>query len=115
MNNSRTFAAVAACLATLATVAAAAPAAAQTPGSDRRFAATENRDARQDARIGANIDTGRINNREAARLGVSQNRIDRTQSRLSADGNFSRRDYARVSQMQDRASTGITRKARNQR
>jgi hypothetical protein len=97
-------------------IAAAVPAAATpTPRSDARYAATENRDSRQDARINNGIASGQINAHEAARLNASQTRVDNTQARLSADGYFSRRDYARVSYRQNRAGYGITRTRRNGR
>ena len=97
-------------------IAAAAPAAASpTPRSDARLAATENRDARQDARIATGTASGRITSNESARLSASQARIDNTQARLSADGYFSRRDYARVSYRQSRASYGIARARHNGR
>jgi hypothetical protein len=92
----------------------AAPAAAG-PRSDARYAATENRDTRQDSRITAGTASGQINPYEAARLNASQARVDNTQARLSADGYFSRRDYARVSYRQTRASHGIARARNNRR
>ena len=101
----------AAVLAIMAAPAAATP----TPRSDARLAATENRDARQDSRIASGLATGQIGAGEAARLDASQARIDNTQARLSADGYFSRRDYARVSYRQNRASFGITRARNNRR
>ena len=101
----------AAVLAIMAAPAAATP----TPRSDARLAATENRDARQDSRIASGLATGQIGAGEAARLDASQARIDNTQARLSADGYFSRRDYARVSYRQNRASSGIARARNNRR
>jgi len=97
-------------------IATAVPAAATpTPRSDARYAATENRDARQDQRIANGLAAGQINTNEAARLNASQARIDNTQARLSADGYFSRRDYARVTYRQNRASFGIGRARYNRR
>lgn len=94
----------------------AAPAVASpTPRSDARYAATENRDSRQDTRIANGIASGQINAHEAARLSASQTRVDNTQARLSADGYFSRRDHARVSYRQSRAGYGITRTRNNRR
>ena len=97
-----------------AAVLAAIPALAQTPGSARRLAATENRDARQETRIDTGVAGGGINANEAAYLNARQARIDTTQTRLAADGNFSRRDYARVDYLQDKANRSIFR-ARNNR
>lgn len=97
-------------------IVTAAPAfATPTPRSDARYAATENRDSRQDARIANGVAAGQINAHEAARLNASQARVDNAQARLSADGYFSRRDYARVSYRQHRANYGITRTRRNGR
>lgn len=95
-------------------IAAAVPATATpTPRSDARYAATENRDSRQDTRIANGIASGQINAHEAARLNASQTRVDNAQARLSADGHFSRRDYARVSYHQSRAGYGIARTRNN--
>lgn len=85
-----------------------------TPRSDARYAATETRDSRQDSRIAAGTASGQITPYEAARLSAGQTRVDNTQARLSADGYFSRRDYARVSYRQARANFSIAR-ARNDR
>ncbi len=92
----------------------AAPAVAG-PRSDARYAATETRDARQDSRIATGTASGQINPHEAARLDARQTGIDNAQARLSADGYFSRRDYARVSYRQNRASHGIARARNNRR
>jgi hypothetical protein len=101
---------------TAAAIVFTAPAAATpTPRSDTRFAATERRDDRQDTRIANGIASGQINAHEAARLNASQTRVDNTQARLSADGYFSRRDYARVSYRQSRAGYGIARTRNNRR
>jgi len=94
--------------------AAAVPAAAQTP-SDARLAATQNRDARQDQRIAAGVAGGGINSNEAARLGAQQGRIDTAEARLASDGRYSRRDFARISARQNRASADIARARRNRR
>lgn len=96
-------------------IIAAVPAAASTPGSDRRIAATEHRDSRQETRIVAGTTNGGINATEAARLNNQQARIDNTQTRLAADGYFSRRDYARVDYRQDKANRSIHRARYNRR
>ena len=98
----------AAALATLAAPAAASP----TPRSDARLAATQNREARQDSRIASGLASGQISSAEATRLNARQAGIDNAQARLSADGYFSRRDYARVSYRQTRARYGIARARR---
>lgn len=94
-------------------VFAAIPAAAQY--GNGRLAATEARQARQDARIDRGIANGRINPHEADRLDRQQTRIDRMQNRLAADGNFSRRDYARIDARQRAASHRIYRTRHNRR
>ena len=96
-------------------LAAALPAGAQTPGSDRRLTATENRETRQDNRIAAGTTSGQIDANEAARLDNQQARIDAKQDRLAADGHFSRRDYARVNQRQTKSSRTIARARNNKR
>jgi hypothetical protein len=98
-----------------AAVLAAVPALAETPGSARRFTATENRDARQDTRIDNGVTGGGINANEAARLEAQQARIDTSETRLAADGNFSRRDYARIDYRQDKANRSIFRARNNRR
>ncbi len=95
-----------------------AVAATETPaagGSDRRLAASENRENQQDQRIANGISNGSISSAEAARLNAQQAHIDRTQTRLAADGNFSRRDYARTDYRQDRARGNINRARFNRR
>lgn len=96
-------------------IIAAAPATAGTPGSDRRIAASEHRDSRQETRIATGTANGGINATEAARLDNQQARIDNKQTRLAADGYFSRRDYARVDYAQDKANRSIHRARYNRR
>ena len=84
-------------------------AAAQTPGSQRRIAVTDLRDSRQEQRIATGVANGRINPREASRLNARNGHIDNLQTRLAADGHYSRRDFARVSHRENRASRGIAR------
>ena len=93
----------------------AVPALAQTPGSARRITATENRDTREETRIDKGVADGQINANEAAHLNDQQARIDTAQTRLAADGNFSRRDYAKVDYRQDRANRSIFRARNNRR
>ncbi len=87
-------------------------AAAQTPGSQRRLAATEARDSRQQQRIATGVANGRIDTQEAARLNARSAHIDNVQSRLASDGHYSRRDFARVSYRENRANRGIARARR---
>lgn len=99
-----------ACLIALAGASLAAlPAAAQTAGSDRRLAASETRQGWQETRIASGVASGSINANEAARLDARQGRIDNSQQRLAADGNFSRRDHVRVSHRQNHVSRSIGR------
>jgi hypothetical protein len=101
--------------AAFAAVLLAFPATAATPGSDRRLHATESRDAAQEARINNGATNGAINATEATRLNNQQARIDASQTRLTADGHFSRRDYARVDYRQDKANRNIARARYNRR
>jgi hypothetical protein len=91
---------------------AAGAASAATP-SDRRFAASTTREARQDQRFATGIANGSISSREAARLADQQARIDNSQARLAADGRISARDYARLDARQDKAARSITRARHN--
>jgi hypothetical protein len=93
---------------------AAGVASAATP-SDRRFAASTAREARQDQRFAAGIADGSINSAEAARIANQQVRIDNSQARLAADGRISARDYARLDARQDKASRSLTRARYNRR
>ncbi len=86
---------------------------AATPGSDRRTAATNARETRQDQRLAAGIASGSINSTEAARIANQQVRIDHSQARLAADGRLSARDYARLDARQDKASRTIARARKN--
>jgi hypothetical protein len=99
----------------IAALLAATPALANTPGSARRIAATESRDTHQETRITSGAANGSINPAEATHLNNQQARIDNTQTRLAADGNFSRRDYARVDYRQDKANRQIFRARNNRR
>ncbi len=83
--------------------------------SQNRLAATESRDAHQQTRIANGLSNGQISTTEAAHLNAQQARIDNSQARLSADGRFSRRDYARVDQRQDNANRNIARARHNRR
>lgn len=99
----------------LAALLLAGPALAGTPRSDRRLVATESRDAIQESRITTGAANGSLNASEAARLDSQQARIDRGQTRLAADGHFSRRDYARIDYRQDKANRHIARARNNHR
>jgi hypothetical protein len=101
--------------AAFAAVLLAIPAIAATPGSDRRLDASESRDAAQEARINKGAAAGAINPAEATRLNNQQARIDASQTRLAADGHFSRRDYARIDSRQDSANRNIARARTNRR
>ncbi|PZN94464.1 MAG: hypothetical protein DCF31_09570 [Alphaproteobacteria bacterium] len=72
----------------------AVPAAASP--SDRRFDATDARDARQEQRIANGVAQGTINPREAAWLDARNAHLDNVQNRLASDGRYSRRDRANV-------------------
>lgn len=91
----------------------AVPAAASP--SDRRFAATDARDAAQQQRIANGVAQGTVNPREAARLDARNAHLDNVQTRLASDGRYSRLDYARVSYRQNGASRGIHRARYNRR
>lgn len=95
-------------------LALAAPAAAQTP-SEARLTADLARADRQDARIDAGIASGQINPHEQAHLERRSNRIDRSTTRLAADGRYSRVDAARIDRRQDTSSRRIAVSRRNRR
>jgi hypothetical protein len=101
-------------LAGLAIVANTQPASA-SPVTDARMTTTDARMARQEARIDAGIENGRINTGEAARLDAQQDRIKARSDRLAADGRYSRRDYASVTAQQHRSRQSIALARRNGR
>jgi hypothetical protein len=105
----------AAAISVLLALGTALPAQAQTPGSDRRIAATDAREAQQTTRIDAGVANGSINANEATRLQNQQTRIDGSADRLAADGQYSRRDHARVASRQNAASRNIGAARRNRR
>jgi hypothetical protein len=84
---------------------------AQAASLDARY---ESRSARQTTRIDRGVSSGRINEREAARLYGQQGRIDTRQDRLAADG-YTRRDHARISNRQADAGRNIGRARYNRR
>jgi hypothetical protein len=84
---------------------------AQAASLDDRY---ESRSVRQTTRIDRGVSTGRINEREAARLYAQQGRIDTRQDRLAADG-YTRRDHARISNRQVDAARNIRRARYNRR
>ncbi len=94
---------------------AATAAQADVDPSQRRLSQVETRNSRQDARIAAGTANGSINTAEAARLDSREARIDSSEARLASDGNFSRRDQARINARQNRASASIYRGRHNRR
>lgn len=101
----------------VASLALAAPALAQpaTPRSDARYAADQARTERQGARIDAGIESGRINEREAAYLDRRVTNTQRASDRLAADGYYSRVDAARIDRRQDTTSRRTVRAKANRR
>ena len=92
---------------TFATLAAAlaAPAFAQTASTPR----IDQRQANQERRIEQGVNSGQLNQREAARLEKGQARVQKMESRAAADGKVTARERARIERAQDRQSRRIHR------
>lgn len=75
----------------------------------------EKRQWNQQKRIHQGVRNGSLTPGEAARLEREQFRIERMERRLKADGNFSRRDRARVHHRLDHSSGHIYRAKHNRR
>jgi hypothetical protein len=75
----------------------------------------EQRQQNQQGRIQQGIHAGSLTPAEAARLEREQFRIERMERRLKADGNFTRRDRARVQHRLDHSSRHIYRAKHNRR
>lgn len=85
-------------------------------GSATVFAAgIEQRQRNQQHRIHQGIRSGSVTPGEAARLEREQVRIERMERRLKADGDFTRRDRARVQHRLNRSSRHIYRAKHNGR
>ncbi|MGC2693003.1 MAG: hypothetical protein WA228_09930 [Desulfobaccales bacterium] len=73
------------------------------------------REQHQQQRIQRGIKSGQLTPGEANHLEKQQGRIEATEDRMKADGNLTRRDRARLTRMQNRASRNIYRKKHNNR
>jgi len=94
-------------LATLA-LAASLPAAA---GDGSR---SEQREQRQQVRIGQGVASGELTVPETRQLARQQRRIDRAQDAAGADGHVGPREAAALERMQDRSSQRIARQKRDE-
>lgn len=81
---------------------ASAIAAERTPRADHR-------QARQDVRIAQGVASGELTQREAVKLEVREEHIDRVEQRVKADGTVTAGERARLEVKQDRASRAIYR------
>jgi hypothetical protein len=75
----------------------------------------DRREARQQARIGQGVRSGRLTPGETIRLERGQRRVDRAERVAKADGRVSPRERARLNRMQDRQSRRIYRLKHNGR
>jgi hypothetical protein len=83
-----------------ASVAAPIYAQTDTPGVDAR-------QERQEQRIQQGIESGQLNEREAARLNRQQDRIEKMEERAKSDGTVTKRERRALHKAQDRASRHI--------
>jgi hypothetical protein len=75
---------------------------AETPVMDQR-------QANQEQRIDQGIASGQLNEREANRLNNQQERINKMEDRAKSNGIMTKKERARISAAQDRASRHIAR------
>lgn len=69
----------------------------------------QNREHRQEKRIGQGVQSGELTKREARRLERGQNKIDHFQKKAMEDGEMSLEEKAKLEKMQDRQSRKIHR------
>ena len=91
----------------IAALAAAfvAPAAAQTQSTPR----IDQRQQNQERRIEQGVNSGALNEREAARLERGQDRVQRMEDRAVSDGKVTARERARIEHQQNKQSRRIYR------
>ena len=75
---------------------------AETPHIDKR-------QANQEQRIDQGIASGQLNEREANRLNNQQEHINKMEAKAKSDGVMTKKERARISAAQDRASRHIVR------
>jgi hypothetical protein len=80
-----------------------------TTPSDLRQDRIDQRQANQDKRIDQGVQSGQLNQREAARLDKGQARVDRMENRALADGRVSKGEARRIERAQDVQSARIYR------
>ncbi|HSF68397.1 MAG TPA: hypothetical protein VLA67_13325 [Nitrospiraceae bacterium] len=81
---------------------------AETPAIDQR-------QANQQQRIDQGIESGRLNEREANRLNKQQERVNRMEEGAKSVGIMTKRERARITAAQDRASRHIAREKHDRR
>ena len=86
----------------LAVVAAPVFAQSSTPRIDQR-------QANQEQRIEQGVQSGQLNQREAARLEKGQARVQKMENRATADGKVTAKERARIEHAQDKQSRRIYR------
>ena len=69
----------------------------------------DQRQANQEQRIDKGIESGQLNEREAARLNKQQDHIDNMENKAKADGVVTKKERARIGAAQNRASRHIAR------
>jgi len=69
----------------------------------------DQRQANQEKRIDQGIASGRLNEKEAARLNKQQGHIDNMENKAKADGTVTKKERAKIKHTQDRASDHIAR------
>lgn len=98
--------------------ALALPAFAQTTPPARDPAATpgiDKRQANQERRIQEGVKSGRLTQREAARIEKGQARVERMEQRAKSDGVVTKQERARIQHQQNVQSRHIAREKHNAR
>jgi opacity protein-like surface antigen len=67
----------------------------------------DQRQTNQEQRIDQGIESGQLNEREANRLNKQQERVNKMENRAMSDGMMTKRERARISAAQNRASRHI--------
>lgn len=83
----------------------ASPAFAQTTSTPR----IDQRQENQERRIEQGVQSGQLNQREAARLEKGQARVQKMENRAAADGKVTAKERARIEREQDKQSRRIYR------
>ncbi len=75
----------------------------------------QQREQNQERRIDQGVASGQLTPKEAGRVEAQQAKIKQDEARMKADGNLTKKERAKLTREQNRASRNIYRKKHNQR